>query len=97
MLSIGCYERQAYLGLERGGSPPLSGREQVEDGVDEPDFEERWTAVSSSRTSGRASAPARIAITAPHTYLRAGRYTVAVKVIDIFGNDTMTLVPVSVS
>ena len=34
--------------------------------------------------------------TAPHTYERAGRYTVAVKVIDIFGNDTMTLVPVTV-
>ena len=33
--------------------------------------------------------------TAPHTYAQAGRYTVAVKVIDIFGNDTMTLVPVS--
>ncbi|MDP1899654.1 MAG: DNA methyltransferase [Rubrivivax sp.] len=33
---------------------------------------------------------------APHTYARPGRYTVAVKVIDIFGNDTMTLVPVSV-
>jgi len=25
-----------------------------------------------------------------------GRYTVAVKVIDIFGNDTMVLVPVNV-
>jgi len=35
-------------------------------------------------------------ISAPHTYTRAGRYTVAVKVIDIFGNDTMVLVPVSV-
>jgi len=34
--------------------------------------------------------------TAPHTYAQAGRYTVAVKVIDIFGNDTMTLVPVNV-
>lgn len=34
--------------------------------------------------------------TAVHTYDRPGRYTVAVKVIDIFGNDTMTLVPVSV-
>ncbi len=33
---------------------------------------------------------------APHTYTNAGRYTVAVKVIDIFGNDTMTLVPVNV-
>lgn len=35
-------------------------------------------------------------VTAEHTYDRPGRYTVAVKVIDIFGNDTMTLVPVSV-
>lgn len=35
-------------------------------------------------------------LTAEHTYDRPGRYTVAVKVVDIFGNDTMTLVPVSV-
>ncbi len=31
-----------------------------------------------------------------HTYDRPGRCTVAVKVFDIFGKDTMTLVPVSV-
>jgi len=35
-------------------------------------------------------------ISAPHTYPQKGRYTVAVKVIDIFGNDTMVLVPVNV-
>ncbi len=35
-------------------------------------------------------------VTAEHTYQRGGRYTVAVKVVDIFGNDTMTLVPVNV-
>jgi len=34
--------------------------------------------------------------TAGHTYTKPGRYTIAVKVIDIFGNDTMTLVPVTV-
>ena len=34
--------------------------------------------------------------TTAHTYTQAGRHTVAVKVIDIFGNDTMTLVPVNV-
>jgi hypothetical protein len=33
---------------------------------------------------------------AVHTYPKPGRYTVAVKVIDIFGNDTMTLLPVNV-
>lgn len=27
---------------------------------------------------------------------KPGRYTIAVKVIDIFGNDTMTLIPVTV-
>ena len=34
--------------------------------------------------------------TATHTYAKPGRYTVAVKVIDIFGNDTMALIPVNV-
>ena len=34
--------------------------------------------------------------TAPHAYEAPGRYTIAVKVIDIFGNDTMTLAPVTV-
>ena len=33
---------------------------------------------------------------APHVYAQPGRYQVAVKVIDIFGNDTMTLIPVTV-
>tara|TARA_B100002052_G_scaffold296418_1_gene324776 strand:+ start:6006 stop:8243 length:2238 start_codon:yes stop_codon:yes gene_type:complete len=35
-------------------------------------------------------------MTAEHRYEKPGRYTVAVKVVDIFGNDTMTLVPVNV-
>ena len=34
--------------------------------------------------------------TASHTNAQPGRYTIAVKVMDIFGNDTMTLVPVTV-
>ena len=65
-----------------------------------PQFEERWTGGyifenewQSFRT--RQSRDLEL-ITALHTYDRPGRYTVAVKVIDIFGNDTMTLVPVSV-
>lgn len=33
---------------------------------------------------------------ATHRYDKPGRYTIAVKVIDIFGNDTMTLVPITV-
>lgn len=35
-------------------------------------------------------------ISAEHSYERPGRYLVGVKVVDIFGNDTMTLVPVNV-
>lgn len=35
-------------------------------------------------------------VSAVHVYDRPGRYTVAVKVIDLFGNDTMTLVPVAI-
>jgi site-specific DNA-methyltransferase (adenine-specific)/adenine-specific DNA-methyltransferase len=63
-------------------------------------FEERWTGGyifenewQSFRT--RQNRDLELA-TALHTYDRPGRYTVAVKVIDIFGNDTMTLVPVNV-
>ncbi len=33
---------------------------------------------------------------ASHAYQKAGHYVVAVKVIDIFGNDTMALTPVTV-
>jgi len=35
-------------------------------------------------------------MSARHTYGKPARYTVAVKVIDIFGNDTMTLVSINV-
>ena len=63
------------------------------------DFEERWTGAyifenewQSFRT--RQSRDLELT-TASHTYTKPGRYTIAVKVIDIFGNDTMTLVPVT--
>ncbi|MGH7980464.1 MAG: hypothetical protein ACREE6_13895 [Limisphaerales bacterium] len=64
------------------------------------DFEERWTGSyvfenewQSFRT--RQSRDLELT-TARHTYPKAGRYIVAVKVVDIFGNDTMTLVSVTV-
>jgi hypothetical protein len=60
-----------------------------------PEFEERWTGGyifenewQSFRTRQNRDLELK---TAPHTYTQPGRYTVAVKVIDIFGNDTMTL------
>jgi site-specific DNA-methyltransferase (adenine-specific)/adenine-specific DNA-methyltransferase len=64
------------------------------------DFEERWTGSyifenewQSFRT--RQSRDLELT-TVSHAYPKPGRYTIAVKVIDIFGNDTMTLVPISI-
>jgi hypothetical protein len=65
-----------------------------------PDYEDWWTGgyiFENEWQSFRTRQDRNLELkSAPHTYTRAGRYTVAVKVIDIFGNDTMTLVPVSV-
>ena len=68
--------------------------------ADSAEFEERWTGGyifenewQSFRTRQNRDLELK---TAEHTYDAPGRYTVAVKVIDIFGNDTMTLVPVNV-
>lgn len=64
------------------------------------DFEERWTGgyiFENEWQSFRTRQNRELELTtALHIYDRPGRYTVAVKVIDIFGNDTMTLVPVNV-
>jgi site-specific DNA-methyltransferase (adenine-specific)/adenine-specific DNA-methyltransferase len=64
------------------------------------DFEERWTGAyifenewQSFRTRNDRSLELK---SASHTYAKPGRYTIAVKVIDIFGNDTMTLVPITI-
>lgn len=62
------------------------------------DFEERWTGAyifENEWQSFRTRKDRELELTtASHTYDKPGRYTVAVKVIDIFGNDTMTLIPV---
>jgi site-specific DNA-methyltransferase (adenine-specific)/adenine-specific DNA-methyltransferase len=64
------------------------------------EFEERWTGAyifENEWQSFRTRKDRSLELTsAPHTYAQPGRYTVAVKVIDIFGNDTMALVPVNV-
>ena len=64
------------------------------------DFEERWTGAyifenewQSFRTRQSRDLELKAAT---HTYSKPGRYVIAVKVIDIFGNDTMTLVPVTI-
>jgi site-specific DNA-methyltransferase (adenine-specific)/adenine-specific DNA-methyltransferase len=64
------------------------------------DFEERWTGsyiFENEWQSFRTRQSRNLELTsASHTYAKAGRRIIAVKVIDIFGNDTMTLVPVTV-
>jgi site-specific DNA-methyltransferase (adenine-specific)/adenine-specific DNA-methyltransferase len=82
------------MGVE-GGLPGvvMAGEELLE-------FEERWTGAyifENEWQSFRTRQSRDLELTsALHTYPKSGRYTVAVKVIDIFGNDTMTLLPVSV-
>ncbi|MBP7830733.1 MAG: site-specific DNA-methyltransferase [Kiritimatiellae bacterium] len=64
------------------------------------EFEERWTGAyifENEWQSFRTRKDRNLELTtAAHTYEKPGRYTIAVKVIDIFGNDTMTLIPVNV-
>lgn len=78
----------------------LPGFEPPQDELALPAFEERWTGgyiFENEWQSFRTRQNRDLELTtAQHAYDRPGRYTVAVKVIDIFGNDTMTLVPVNV-
>ena len=88
------------VGTGLGGVASLLGFEPPQGELTLPDFEERWTGAyifENEWQSFRTRQNRNLELTtAEHTYDRPGRYTVAVKVIDIFGNDTMTLVPVSV-
>jgi site-specific DNA-methyltransferase (adenine-specific)/adenine-specific DNA-methyltransferase len=64
------------------------------------DFEERWTGAyifENEWQSFRTRQSRELELTSvSHTYTKPGRYTIAVKVIDIFGNDTMSLMSVTV-
>lgn len=88
------------VGTGMGGVASLEGFEPPQGELKLPEFEERWTGgyiFENEWQSFRTRQSRDLELTtAQHTYDRAGRYTVAIKVIDIFGNDTMTLVPVNV-
>ncbi|WP_256367644.1 DNA methyltransferase [Methylocystis sp. MJC1] len=91
---------QVLVGTGLGAAPSFAGMEPAPGELDAPQFEEQWTGGyifenewQSFRTRQNRDLELKTAL---HTYDRPGRYIVAVKVIDIFGNDTMTLVPVSV-
>ncbi len=79
----------------------LPGQEPAQRELELPatEFEERWTGAyifenqwQSFRTRQNRELELK---SAEHTNDAPGRYTIAVKVIDIFGNDTMTLVRVT--
>ena len=88
------------VGSGLGGIASLPGFEPLQGEIALPVFEERWTGgyiFENEWQSFRTRQNRNLELTtAQHTYDRPGRYTVAVKVIDIFGNDTMTIVPVNV-
>ncbi len=87
------------VGTGLSGVAHLPGFEPPQGELALPQFEERWTGgyiFENEWQSFRTRQDRDLElVTAEHTYDRPGRYTVAVKVIDIFGNDTMTLVPVN--
>ena len=91
---------RVLVGTGIGGVAALPGFELPQGTLALPDFEERWTGgyiFENEWQSFRTRQNREIELTtALHAYDRPGRYTVAIKVIDIFGNDTMTLVPVNV-
>ncbi len=88
------------VGTGLSGVASLPGLEAPQGEMALPQFEERWTGgyiFENEWQSFRTRHNRNLEMaTAVHIYDRPGRYTVAVKVIDIFGNDTMTLVPVNV-
>ena len=89
--------RKEIIKVERGTG--IGGAKDVLD-LRPDDFEERWTGgyiFENEWQSFRTRQDRELELhSAKHTYAKPGRYTIAVKVIDIFGNDTMTLVPVTV-
>ena len=88
------------VGTGLGGVATLPGFERPQGELALPEFEERWTGgyiFENEWQSFRTRQNRNLELTsALHTYERPGRYTVAVKVIDIFGNDTITLVQINV-
>lgn len=88
------------IGSGLGNAQSLEGFEAPQGEMALPQFEDRWTGgyiFENEWQSFRTRQNRDLELsTVLHSYDRPGRYTVAVKVIDIFGNDTMTLVPVNV-
>jgi hypothetical protein len=98
------YQRKEIIKVPVGtgisGVASLPGLEPPQGVLTMPEFEERWTGgyiFENEWQSFRTRQNRNLDLmSAEHIYDRPGRYIVAVKVIDIFGNDTMTLVTANV-
>ena len=90
-------DRKEIIKVERGTG--IGGAKEGLHLVAE-EFEERWTGsyiFENEWQSFRTRQDRELELTsATHICPKPGRYVVAVKVIDISGNDTMALIPVSV-
>jgi site-specific DNA-methyltransferase (adenine-specific)/adenine-specific DNA-methyltransferase len=90
-------DRKEIIKVERG-----TGIGDAKGGLDlvAEEFEERWTGsyiFENEWQSFRTRQDRELELTtATHIYPKPGRYVIAVKVIDIFGNDTMALIQVTI-
>lgn len=76
----------------------MPGMEQPEQ-LDPPEYEEVWTGdyiFENEWQSFRAKKDRSLELTSVYHECPAGRRKLAVKVVDIFGNDTMTIVEVTI-
>jgi hypothetical protein len=83
--------------VECGGLPPLSEREQAP--ALQTEYEERWTGdyiFENEWQTFRTKKDRSLELKSVFHECTPGRRKIAVKVVDIFGNDTMTIVEVSV-
>lgn len=82
------------------GTDASADKSQSTQNGDDIEYEELWTGsyiFENEWQSFRTRKDRTLElISAPHTYTKKGRHIVAIKVIDIFGNDTMILLPVNV-
>ncbi len=84
--------------LERAKQVQMPGMEQPEQ-LDLPEYEEVWTGdyiFENEWQSFRTKKNRSIELVSPYHECAPGRRKLAVKVVDIFGNDTMTIVEVKV-
>jgi len=81
--------------LKQAAIPGMEKPEQI----DLPEYEEVWTGdyiFENEWQSFRTKKDRSLELTSVYHECQAGRRKIAVKVVDIFGNDTMTIVEVSV-